>query len=430
MAGRRKPPENVPKPSQGQPVVLVPRRSTRSGISESGPTKEALVKPQPEKDKSRRKATVEEVTDSEDDSEPEPAVLKKVAFELPYKDVPALAEVTREPVFPRRPSEDGASTVKSTKTKAYTLKSILDEVASTKETLEGIMEMIVPVKFKHLVGGSPALQKGLKSQTTKTRRSNSKRELEGVLLAKELDKSESLLGKLQSRADGLPFLDSSESEEELGDDAIDLGDLPFDQYATILTQQVGDLPEGAVIMGDPVLQYLESLSPGEEPKQIYTAMTSAALRCIFPLINGICKVESISDGGSQIVSMSEEKASELKVEYDPRIQIHMQSAHGNVEKTLGLARNVPFEFGRITIYLQVHVIRKAPYQVLLGRPFEILTESVVKNCKDGSQTLTLTDPNSGARVTIPTRPRGFGKQAKAPESTDTETPSSEESQDF
>jgi len=35
----------------------------------------------------------------------------------------------------------------------------------------------------------------------------------------------------------------------------------------------------------------------------------------------------------------------------------MQSVNRTVERTLGLARNVPFSFGEITIYLQVHVIK-------------------------------------------------------------------------
>ena len=84
----------------------------------------------------------------------------------------------------------------------------------------------------------------------------------------------------------------------------------------------------------------------------------------------------------------------------------MQSANKDVELTLGLARNVPFSLGSITVYLQVHIIRDPAYQVLLGRPFDTLTESSVQNYVDGQQTLTITDPNSGTRCTIPTYERG------------------------
>ena len=42
----------------------------------------------------------------------------------------------------------------------------------------------------------------------------------------------------------------------------------------------------------------------------------------------------------------------------------------------------------------------------MGRPFDIVTESLVKNKKDGNQTLTLTDPNTGERCVMATYERG------------------------
>ena len=46
------------------------------------------------------------------------------------------------------------------------------------------------------------------------------------------------------------------------------------------------------------------------------------------------------------------------------------------------------------------------YKVLSGRPFDIITESLLKNEKDGRQTLTLTDPNTGERCVMHTYERG------------------------
>ena len=86
--------------------------------------------------------------------------------------------------------------------------------------------------------------------------------------------------------------------------------------------------------------------------------------------------------------------------------IHMQSANRQVQKTLGLARNVPFLFREITVYLQVHIIQEPAYKVLLGWPFDVLTKSEVKNSKDGVQLVTITDPNMGNKVTLPTYTRG------------------------
>ena len=84
----------------------------------------------------------------------------------------------------------------------------------------------------------------------------------------------------------------------------------------------------------------------------------------------------------------------------------MESANQSVEKTLGLAKNILFTCGGITVYLQVHIMSSPAYTVLLGWPFDIITESLVKNEKYGSQTLMLTDPNMGKRCVMHTYERG------------------------
>jgi hypothetical protein len=174
----------------------------------------------------------------------------------------------------------------------------------------------------------------------------------------------------------------------------------------ILAHDTNGMAKGSVVVSDPVEQYFSALKPGEKPKTVVVAAESKALRCVYPLINGVGEVESLLDPGSQIVSMSKEVAMTLQVSWDPDIIVHMESANKSLEKTLGLAKNVPFVFGPITVYLQVHVVRNAAYRVLLGRPFDTITESEVKNSKDGSQSLTLTDLNTGERCVLQTHERG------------------------
>jgi hypothetical protein len=174
----------------------------------------------------------------------------------------------------------------------------------------------------------------------------------------------------------------------------------------ILAEDVNGMSKGSVVVSDPVAQYLNALAPGEKPKSVIVAAESYALRTVYPLINGVGEVESLLDPGSQVVSMSKEVATALQVTWDPDIVVHMESANKSLEKTLGLAKNVPFVFGPITVYLQVHVIGKAAYQVLLGRPFDTITESEVKNSRDGSQSLTLTDLNTGERCVMHTHEKG------------------------
>jgi hypothetical protein len=91
--------------------------------------------------------------------------------------------------------------------------------------------------------------------------------------------------------------------------------------------------------------------------------------------------------------------------YNPAIILHMQSANGNIDQLLGLSRNVPFQIGPITFYLQVHIIQSLAYDVLLGHPFDVLMESIVHNFANEDQTITIHDPNSRKRVTVPTLPR-------------------------
>ena len=166
------------------------------------------------------------------------------------------------------------------------------------------------------------------------------------------------------------------------------------------------MAKGSVILHNPVTQYLNALKPGEKPKTVVVAAESHALRTVYPLINGVGEVESLLDPGSQIVYMSREVDTALQVMWDPDIVVQMERANKALEKTLGLAKNIPFVFGPISVYLQVHVIEKVAYKVLLGKPFDTITESVVKNSKDGSQSLTLTDLNTGQCCVMNTHERG------------------------
>ena len=167
-------------------------------------------------------------------------------------------------------------------------------------------------------------------------------------------------------------------------------------------------PKGAIIVDDPIERYYRSLQPGEapDPDRLIIAKESSAVRSIFAVIDSTQRKECILDPGCQIVAMSEDTCHDLSLVYDPAIKLNMQSANGNTDWSLGLSRNVPFTIGAITLYMQVHIIRSPAYDILLGRPFDILTESIVRNFANEDQTVTITDPNTGQQYTIPTFPRG------------------------
>lgn len=333
--------------------------------------------------------------EDEDDSEPE----------LPFRNVPPVTRAPKERLVPftvRPAPNDDPLPDTYRKQPSYKMKAPIDEEVDTEAAVDKLLKSISNWEAGEILRHSDAARKEVIRRLTKKRvvPKASTQLLKSVLseMIEELGCEDS---------DPLPFAYQEEDDELfLRKDAINVNDLPAASVLSVQIRDIGHVPAGALVMDDPVLQYLESLERGEEPKQLYVAKESQSLRAVYPLINGIKHEESVTDGGSQIVSMSEASAGELGVSWDPDVRIHMQSANNQIEMTLGLARNVPFLFGDITVYLQVHIIRKPAYKVLLGRPFDTLTESLVKNSSDGGQTITISDPNTGKRCTIPTYARG------------------------
>ena len=173
-----------------------------------------------------------------------------------------------------------------------------------------------------------------------------------------------------------------------------------------------------LISTDPLETYLNSLSPSQIPSPFVVAKDSLSLRSIIMDIDNCTGVECVINPGSQIIAMLEDLCHDMGVLYDPTITLHMQSANGDIDKSLGLARNVPCRLGAITLYLQIHVIRSLAYDILLGRPFDVLTESTVKNYSNEDQTITISCPNSNHTITVPTIARGQHHRRKAAEGSD------------
>lgn len=202
----------------------------------------------------------------------------------------------------------------------------------------------------------------------------------------------------------MPVGQDSASQHLLRIDETDEEDPEVVSAFTVQSDPTRAPPQGATILPDPIEAYYQSLRPGESPEtdKLTVAKPSAAIRSIFALVDNNQKKECTLDPGCQVIAMSEHTCHSLGLAYDPNILLNMESANGTLDWSLGLARNVPFLVGSITLYMQVHVIRSPAYDILLGRPFDILTESVVKNYANEDQTITISDPNSNQQITIPT----------------------------
>src|SRR6267154_5151825 len=166
-------------------------------------------------------------------------------------------------------------------------------------------------------------------------------------------------------------------------------------------------PVDATVIADPYEAYLRENKDSDKPsKPVRVAAESSALQAILLTVDGQDKIEAILDPGYQIVAMSEEVCNALALPYDLTIRLNMVSANGGVDQSLGLAHNIPFLIGDITLYLQVYILHASAYDILLGHPFDVLTQSVVRNYPNENQTVTILDPNMSHKATVPTILRG------------------------
>lgn len=306
--------------------------------------------------------------------------------ELPFREVPpaahgaAVEEQINLVVPPPLVREE----------KAYRVRAPVQKPGIDAKVSDKLLDAEITLRARDIYAIAPGVRDISKVKLTKVREPLYSPKPKEVLMVEEIVE--------------LPF-ESEEEELSLDPDSIPMEELPPVESVFMTTNEYGSLPAGSIMVPDPYMQYLETLGKNEAPKKVYVAKDSASLRVIFPWVNKQGYAESVTDSGSQIVSMSLEQAIKSKVLWNPDIQIYMQSANGSLEKSVGLAKNVPFTFGELTFYLQVHIIRGAAYDVLLGRPFDVLTTSQIQNNADGTQMLTLKDPNSGRRCMMPSHPR-------------------------
>ena len=131
-----------------------------------------------------------------------------------------------------------------------------------------------------------------------------------------------------------------------------------------------------------VSQFLHSFDACDCHEGLVVAKESHTLWSIIPIIDRCLPIKCILDSGCQIVSMLQAVWMTLKSQLNPKHTVSMQSANGTVDHSLGIIKNLVFRFGTIELQLQVHVIEDPAYNILLGHPFDVLTESSIKNYRN------------------------------------------------
>lgn len=376
-----------------------------------------VVIPRPARTGKRSRTRPEKDDDAASEIASEAATESRPASpELPYRDVPPVRYAGRTETQRSQPPPAAAPP----KEKNYEVRAPVEEYGPD-DAEELVTEIFggleVGVPLNKLFSISPRLLRQAKKVLSKRRVPAQVRATLEQLL-EDLEANGSPSGSSLALPPAPPVAES-----------VFLQDLPYTPRCRVTDHAEGLIPRGAVIVEDAAVQYWQSVPAGQTPMSVFIAYAdvqrageSASLKCVHPLINGTGEEESILDDGSQIVSMSQAVAEGLGVSWDPDTCIYMQSANGQSEKSVGLARNVPFSFGDWSVYLQVHIIRAPAYKILLGRPFSILTASSVENSTDGGQRLTLTDPATRKRVTVPTFDRGAVRQLRKIRDTSTDIP--------
>ena len=113
-------------------------------------------------------------------------------------------------------------------------------------------------------------------------------------------------------------------------------------------------------------------------------------------------VQGILDSGSEIVAMPKRIWEELRLPICSDHTMNMSSTNASIDTMLGVLENLVINFGAGKVMVQVQILASANFDLLLGRPFHCLMSVNTEDFPDGSQTITLHDPNTGKQFALPT----------------------------
>lgn len=327
-----------------------------------------------------------------------PLTVTPIPRDLPKGVLPAPRQSTN-------PSKPPNQTLKKNDGPAYKLQSPNYRPGLVEEVADRILATPISVTTGEMFELSPQLKKLM---IRKNRNSRVPIQKASQFLYEVPDPDD-----VSSRKDR--FTDLPDATMPLAAQWIEITDMALGEIE-VLEEDEGGLAKGSYVHRDVVEMFKQDL-PENDPRQKITivARQSNSLRVIYPKVNGSKEeVEGVLDPGSQIISMKKRIAVGCGVSWDPDIVINMMSANGELNSTLGMARNVPVFIGDMTIYFQIHILEDAPYEMLIGRPFDALARTRIENDINGGQIITMTDPNDGHRCTIGTFARGKGKHIEPP----------------
>ena len=139
-----------------------------------------------------------------------------------------------------------------------------------------------------------------------------------------------------------------------------------------------------------------------------TAELSLPLREVDVLVSNKRIVSGVLDNGSQIIAIRADLYHAIgSPPIDKELLLEMEGSNSSTSWTLGCAMNLAMRIGDIDFQVHAHVVKTAPFQLLLGRPFSSLMLSGLQDHEDGRVTLSIQDPcDPSHSATVPTRACG------------------------
>ncbi|KAF6745212.1 hypothetical protein DFP72DRAFT_1091838 [Ephemerocybe angulata] len=173
---------------------------------------------------------------------------------------------------------------------------------------------------------------------------------------------------------------------------------PPKSYVATVEHDVDDVADSLVSV---LLQNLK-----QQEVKATVANHTETLRTLELDLDGRVKVHAILDEGSQIIGLRRDIWERLGLPLRSDHTMVMESANGSTSRTLGVIPDLLVRIGTCEFRLQVQVVEEAGYEMLLGRPFHVLAQAQMQHHRDGSGVITLTDPQTRAVITVPTKARG------------------------
>ncbi|KAL5532964.1 hypothetical protein ACEPAF_4738 [Sanghuangporus sanghuang] len=184
------------------------------------------------------------------------------------------------------------------------------------------------------------------------------------------------------------------------------------EFVTRRQELIRENPDHEMAMYASIPRPTSPVNFGDEDPSV--APPNIPLREIEVWLDDKFEVKALLDLGSTFIAVPKEVWKDLGSPTIMSQAITVETADRQTSRSAGLIPRVRLTIGAFSIVVQVQVVEKAPFQLLLGRPFFVHTRAQVIDEADGEQTLYLTHPDTNKTMSIPTIQRGARTEKQRP----------------